>query len=507
MGDEEAYAFLAGEYNPRCVPPWDLSDKSEEREFRRKIDEARRHPTNKFPYGWILDDPAYAPSTCSIDAEALLASLKQAETVAEVIEYRQRDDPEFDFLCKPTGLAGEICSWINETSTRPQPFLSVACTLAFLGALFGRKVRDESGSRTNIYCMGVAPSSAGKAHAMKQIRRLSNVSGAIKFLGGDDVTSDAAIESRMSREPSTLFLWDEIGHMLVSIKGSRDQHYCKVVAMLMKLYSAAGSVYLGKEYTNQEDQRRIEEPCCCVYGTSTPERFVDGISPEELQDGWLSRCLVFSSTEVPPKRRGNATHEGPVPESLIEKVHGWVEWKLSQTTDGHSVGMFVTPLYGKTPPRQIVVPTDSQAERIFISFDEETEKVGRRSPEFACLWAKGEENARRIALIVAVGECQANPVIRVHVADYACRLVRYLLTHFCRNIAQNIVSSQTERDKGKLLAIIRQSGTNGCHKRGITRQTQWLDKTRRDAMLADMIEAEIITCLMDGKTVRYYALD
>jgi hypothetical protein len=498
LSDGQACDLLSREYNPRCIPPWDFSNQKDEKDFCRKITEARKLTPQQQP-GWLLKDDFHKEvDTSIIDVKALIEltdkKLTSGEWKNSTFTYSKDviEKVELDFLCQPTGLLGEICSWINLTSMKEQPFLTLACALAFLGALFGRKLRDSLGSRTNLYCMGVAASSAGKAHAMNQIRRLGMESGCLPMFGGDSIASDSAIEDRMSRVEATLFMWDEIGHLLTHIKSGASRHLAQVVSLLMKLYSAAGSSYCGKEYAEQGKQRTIIQPCCCIYGTSTAERFTTGITHAELQDGWLSRCLVFCSPDNPIKMRGRT--ETTIPQEIISKVHDWYFRELGPESDGHSLSGYVTNSGTKPAPTQLIVPTENEAEKIFINFDNETIRYGKEQPQLACIWAKGEENARRISLIVAAGECFDSPIITPAISDYACRLMRYLLLDFEKTIVPEIVAGELESKKRKLVSIIEKKGEKGCDKRDLTRASQWANQKQRNDLIADLIEAgEIIT--------------
>lgn len=508
LSEGQAYDLLAREYNPRCVPPWDLSQPKDEKDFRRKVAESIRKPPSK-PRGWILNDPAYAPidtSAVKIDIDGLLSShyAQQAPPTA----IAPPPDNEWQYLIRPTGLLGELCGWINATAIREQPALSLACSLAFCGVLFGRKVRDALGSRTNIYTMGVAPSSAGKQHPITQIRKLCVASMCTNLLGGDDWASDSAVESRIGRSPATLFLCDEIGHVFMHIRSGVSQHHAKIVPLFMKLYSSSGSVYLGREYAEDNKQKTIIQPCCCLYGTSTPERFTSGISPEELQDGWLSRCLVFQSSEVPRKSRGR--HEAPVPDSIRESVDKWAKRVIGESEDGPHLGEMVNIVNGvhsESVPEQIVVPTADEAERLFVAFDDEAMEYGRQEASLACLWAKAEENARRIALIVAAGESYDDPVITPAVAEYSCRLIRYLLADFARTIVPTITDGGIDAKKKKIVSVIASKGAYGCQRSELTRKTQWALNSDRQKLLADLIEAgEVVVAKKkeDSSDATYY---
>jgi len=255
---------LLHEYNPRCIPPWDLTSLRDEKDFRRKITEARKNPPKDHKPGWLLNDYSHDNNNgnvtvdiASIISHSIQAGSGRIDATENSIEVSASRNLELDFLCQPTGMLGEMCSWLNDTALVRQPFISLAASLTFLGALFGRKIRDKLGGRTNLYCMSIANSSAGKNHVLTQIRELCMAAECVELLGGSDIASDTALEDRMSISPTTLFLLDEIGHYLIHIKSGISGHHALIVSALMKLYSSAGSMYLGKEYASREHQRTI----------------------------------------------------------------------------------------------------------------------------------------------------------------------------------------------------------------------------------------------------------
>ena len=182
LSEATATDLLWRHFNPRCNPPWNSSVPSEKKDFERKIKEARRTPGAK-PQGWLLNDPN---SLRFEDADLLLEIGREIadnllkpkgtheNTGIDAIE--QPVEETVDKLCAwpeeilhPPGLVGEICDWINATAGCYQPILALGAAITACGALFGRKVKDESNGRTNIYAMGVAHSSgwqgsSGKLH-------------------------------------------------------------------------------------------------------------------------------------------------------------------------------------------------------------------------------------------------------------------------------------------------------------------------------------------------------
>lgn len=519
LTDSQAINLLIREYNPRCTPPWDLSLQKDDRDFRRKISEARKLVTRNRS-GWLLDAEDFqqvnTPSIINADTVRKLISNSQPRIITKVAPI-VTDDKEVQFLTQPTGLLGEICSWINATSIRDQPLLTLGCALVFCGVLFGRKVKDESGLRTNLYCMGIGKSSSGKDSAMKKVRAIIENSCVLDLLGGDSFTSDSSIELCLSRNPATIFMLDEIGHLLSNIKGGANQHLNTIVPLLMKLYSTANSVYKGKEYAEEGKQRVLIQPCCGIWGLSTPFRFSEGFSPNELHDGWLSRCLVFQTKTRPAKTRG-LVESLPLPE-ICDKVYAWFTRKIPPLDTGKGDNVYVRHRGSSViqmPPNQVVITTSREANEVFYGFDRETDERGKTAPQMDSLWSKAEENARKIALVVASGESfndpqdselWTTPQITPSIADYACRLIRFLLIDFNDNTLATITASTIDAKKRKLMILIESFGVHGCPLKKLVQGSHWTVKRERDSLISDLLEAEDIGMDSTGRTPIFWTLE
>lgn len=206
----------------------------------------------------------------------------------------------------------------------------------------------------------------------------------------------------------------------------------------------------------------------------------------ELQDGWLSRCLVFRAPFDSVKKRGIS--ECDVPLGLIEKVSEWSKRRIPDG-DPKKVSTFVGNSNQPKPPGQLIVPTEREADGVFIGFDNESIEFGKRNKLLACLWAKAEENARRIALIVACGECFDSPHITKEVANYSCRLIRYLLNDFGCIIAPDIVEGEINHWKRRLVKIIDRSGVAGMLQCEVTKSSPDMRRNDRIKYLDDLVES------------------
>ena len=497
FSDEEAFNILALEFNPRCEPPWDMSNGRDHKDFCRKIHEARKNPP-RHPRGWLLassaeDDFQEASPRLKASIKSLIGTIKEKEFVSapsiiKGVTYAcsQPSAEEFEFVTNPFGFLGKFCSWVNSSSRRSQPILALGGTLAFFGALFGRKVKDVSGARTNVYCMGIGESSSGKQHVQDCVRKVVEEVGCHKLLGACGFASDTAIENTLARQSSVVFMLDEIGHILMNLKSKPTACTEKIIETLMRVWSSAQSSYTPKAYADDETEKRIVQPCLSIYGTSTQDRFVEGISTSELNDGWLSRCFVFHTDTFPLK---NTKYFEPSPSAAIcDFVSAWAERKIEPVDKGavESWQRHRGDDCVKAPPTQIFVPTTNEANEILNNFDLLSREVGKETPLVRCLWAKAEENARKIALNIATSTNYDNPEIDLACADYGIKLSAYLLRSFGYNMAGQISSNPYEEKKNKLWSIIKKRGTIGCTRLQLARSAGWANKRERSDMLEDL---------------------
>ena len=174
----------------------------------------------------------------------------------------------------------------------------------------------------------------------------------------------------------------------------------------------------------------------------------------------MQRSIVFQAGEKRPKKARNRV-KIPPPQSLLEKVVAWYNRSNlpELLTAGDLIQRIGTHEYERAAPKQIEIPSDDDAEEILRNFhDIESVQQGKENPEVDCLWAKAEENARKIALIVAASENYEAPRITRSVADYSVRLIRYLLNDFAVKIVPQIASNKIEKEKLKIIEVLKKAG-------------------------------------------------
>src|SRR5690606_17034797 len=120
-----------------------------------------------------------------------------------------------------------------------------------------------------------------------------------------------------------LFQIDEIGRLLATLKNpGKAAHLYNIATVLMQLYSASDSLWIGDAYADTKKVKRVNQPHAVIYGTSVPESFWGSLTAENVSDGLLGRLLPFESSEgyVDPQRPQSIDP----PPTLVEAVRWWL---------------------------------------------------------------------------------------------------------------------------------------------------------------------------------------
>lgn len=389
----------------------------------------------------------------------------------------------------PGGFVEEMMNFINDTAVCPQPMFALGAALTTAGLLYGQKVQGEDGQRTNIFTMAVGYTSSGKDHPLKTIARVLDECEASNLRLGQ-VTSDSAIEWALKRESRLCLLIDEAGHFFSGVsdpnaKGS-PQHAIKPA--LLELWSSAGGRWVGKQRVPRDGKElpplMIDNPHLCLYATTQPQILFDSMSKNDLRDGWLARNLFFISPSRPmpePKMMK------PIPNTIRGEVLAW------KRNEGDPI---------------ITIPSDDEAKEVFKEFTLNIYRkmlfADKSGDETNYLYGKAAENAKRLALILAVSKHHERAVIGKEEAVFATTLVEYLISSMIEAVRKNVSETPDEKAKKQIAALVAAAGPKGLLKGELTRKTQALRRTLRDEYIADLVDAgEILELTANTCGARY----
>lgn len=385
------------------------------------------------------------------------------------------------------GLVGMTADYIASTSLFPQPILALAASLAWCGSIMGRKVRTPSDLRTNIYAIGIADSGSGKEHARKAIKRLAVEAGMSAYIGAEKLASDQGLFAMLSVQPSCLALLDEFGRTIRIIGSEKaPAHLQQLATMLMELTGSADSFIIEKrraEHGGDNLPRIVTAPNLAIYATTVPGRLYQGLTMDEITDGFLPRWLAFESDEPDPEMIDGACLSSP--DGMLTSACARWDDEPIDIDDLQKKNILPN---ARVNPRTI--PIDPDAEALFKDSAAlwRGKKKDARGSGMDSLWARAYEHALRCALIAGAGHQDA---INLAEAAWACELVDHLISRMAQQAGSLISSNAYESDVQRVEAFVRDRGS--VSRTELARKFRSLKQQERTAIIAALQEAELIT--------------
>lgn len=352
-------------------------------------------------------------------------------------------------LLHPGGLLEALMEYTARASAVSHPVFALAGAVAAVGTLAGQKWMTETGLRTNMYCFALGYSGAGKDSPQSALPQVFQRSRAGNSLGGNALTSDAALLRYLQTEnrARSLFLLDEIGLLLTAMKRP-GSYAADIPSLLMKLFSGTDRGFV-KHYANSVNDVDVRWHHLSLYGASTPDRFWDSLTRSEATDGFLARCLIFESRHEVERPR--ARTDISVPAALLDAVNALADFMPPMSfAEGN-----LRPL-----PAPILIGKTEEAERIFYRWADryhELRNAHLRDDEgLASVYGRAAEHAHKLALIHAVSLRGAAPEV-VDAADvaWACALTDQVVGNLARRLETSLADSEFQKFGQRVMKAVR----------------------------------------------------
>jgi len=460
-----------------CVQTWNVSNPEPlgEDELRKAVVSAGRNGTAR-------PDKRSERPLPTIDSGVNIGGIMR-----EFEEFKSLP-PTYDHLClEIPGLIGDLIKYNLRTAFYPLPELALAGALSLMSVLTGGKIAYR-GTRSNLYCMGLAPSGAGKDQSRKLNRQILLHAGSPETCGPERIGSHAGIITAMAGNWRTLFQIDEIGMLFATMKsaGKQAPHLANISSVLMQIYSSADSIWMGDAYGDANKVKQLTYPHCVVYGTSVPDGFWESVSNDQMQNGLIGRFLVFENEEYVDYQEPEFSE---LPVDIIDRARAWLGM---ETGSGNLAG-----IDGGSPANIDASP--EAAERLRTHAMAISDRRKSESPVNAAIWSRVAEKSNKIALLFAASRWTPEaslPSISLKDADCAIRLNNWLTRRMLHKAAEHLSGNQVEADHLKVLRMIRSRDEWSLNE--LTRMTRWLKVRERreilDALtLGDEIIQEVVT--------------
>jgi len=428
---EEAWLLLKS-FADRCDPPFT------EKETRTKLSQAWKYEP---------DDPEIGASIECFDLNPAKLCEKQPEIPETIL--------------KPGGLLQDIMDYIDVSSAAAVPYFALAAAIALVGNILGHRVMTETGLRTNMYVITLGYSGSGKSSPVGALKNILLRSSAVNTIGITELTSAQAIFKELSLENKrvTLMLLDEIGLVLSGLK-SPNSPAREVPRLLMKLFS--NTTGIERKAFAANDDIVVPYSHLSLYGASTPERFYESISGDELSDGFLARILLFESHHDAPYPKKNIKKD--IPYDLIDKINSLHPPIIFDATDGNLLGR---------KPKPKMIGMSQQADEYHETFKRKYHDLKNESKADgfgkSTIYGRAAEHASKLALIHTMSLNGANcSLIDMVSIEWAWILIEYIIENTVANIKTNVFETLFEKQRNKILKEMRAKGIQEEYKNGLT---------------------------------------
>jgi hypothetical protein len=393
------------------------------------------------------------------------------EDTGELVEEPKPKGNAFpDHLAHPPGLLGELVDWICATARRPSRVLALGAALTLVGTAMGRHTSGPTHSGTHLYVLALAPTGAGKDHALQQIKRVLAAARMGPSIGPDEFISMPAVVNFMLRAPLSLCPMDEFGGFLRRINSRKASGFEQTITKTLR---TAWGTNFGMMRTPEWAGRPAESifaPALSIYGASTPEEFFAALEGGDVVNGLLNRFLLLSTEERPPDREPELP-ANIVPDRIVELLSGLFG-------GGNPILAATQCMVSSSEVMPEVVPWGADgAKAVFETMAAQIERMGDDKPEMKPFFARSAEMAVRMATIVAVGRGAAKPVLGYEDMCWGRDVAMWSARTMMDSAGLYMAETDVQADANRILRMIREAGGR-ISKRDLLRRLQHRMKAR-----------------------------
>lgn len=378
-------------------------------------------------------------------------------------------------LLEVPGFIGEVMRWNLATAPVPQPVFALAGAIALQSVLAAQKVCDWRGNRTNVYMVCTGDSGCGKSNPQEINTQALMHTGLDKLIGSGEIASDAGLARMVQAQPAILIQIDEFGRTLKSMIDERANHLIGISTALLKLFSCAGSIWLGKVYSHAENNIRVPYPCVSMIGYTVPESLYRAFTPDSMSDGLIARLVVLEADKDMPSQDDSMMT--PPPDSITDTVKWWDKY-----SPGGNLGMTPRKVEGNAEARDRI-----RGLKALVDAQPKGEQNG------GAIWARAVEKAHRFALIYACSEAreEGSTVVTGPAMNWACELIEFTTWRMLELAGDWIASTDFDRLQKRVLRCLKAHGGRAS-KTTIGRALNDVPKRVREDVLANMRDTKTI---------------
>lgn len=348
----------------------------------------------------------------------------------------------------PPGFAGYVTQFIHDAAPRPVTEVAVVGSLGLLAGICGRQWQLP-GTGLNVYLILVARSAIGKEAMHDGISAIVKAcspkyASAARFADFAEYASGPALIKALVGNPCFVNVSGEIGHRIKGMANAKSTDPLRTLRTQMtKLYSKSAyeSITGGITYSNADNNvQSVSGVSYSLIGETTPGTFLDSLTKDMMEDGFMSRLTVVEYEGDRPE---------PNPARLGAPAPGLVNWLVGMMAHGEKLAV-----RNETQPVNVM---DSAAAKFkeFEAMCDTNIKAAGDDESRRQMWNRAHLKALRVAGLLAVGDNYENPWIQDQQADWAICLILRDIATFTKRLEGGDVGDSDDARQAKVRSILK----------------------------------------------------
>lgn len=357
-----------------------------------------------------------------------------------------------EYFLKAPGIVGEIVRELVQYSSNPYPSFCFAAALGLVGALKAPYIRGKLFSTPPaLYSMCLAESGRGKdfprAMTSRVYTRLGFGSNLIQHLR----SAQGFLRTLSDANGILLINHDECDNFFTALTESTNEYMRTFQPVMLQVFSRSNDEFkIGRVIDPKHDIPPIKCPCVNYVGFGVPTGFENAFQLNMLENGMLTRNLIFRDHRLVLSTRGQA---GALPkqfkfESILEELVHDFEARRSRDMLGKSKAEIDAELKGLKTFYQVDMTTEARE-----AFDQYSEKVATIRNDASTNAALGLLMSRSVEQVNRMAVIMSDDVIDASLIEYCIPIVE----NCYENIAAHVESFNTgkwSKDADKALEFM-----------------------------------------------------
>ena len=334
----------------------------------------------------------------------------------------------------PPGLVGEIANFIYQRSARPIPEVALSSAFALMAGICGRAY-NVNGDGLNIYALCMVRTGRGKSMGSKGVNVLMSevertTRDAMAFIGPKNFTSGASLNKELMQNSSFVSFFGEFGiRMKQMVHPRASSADISLNGEMLDLYARSGKGDIsGKtSYSSKENTiQKVLSPAFSIWAESNPDSFYETIDEGVITQGLLPRFWVLESYIERGRKNENAHLHKPDP-YFISRIKDVVSGAMQMNS--------------RNAVCDVQLSADAK-QLLYIYEGECNDKINNsKSVAYQNLWTRAEQQALKLAALIAVGVNHTMPVIQVQYLEWAIAEINKSIDNICNRVSTGDIAS------------------------------------------------------------------